>query len=132
MTGHADPVPAAHGPAGPGTRFYKRADGGPVDPVLWAYRVEIILCCPRHGDMLAFHRLTLPGYEHEPVMYDRGMLGKSATLAVVGQDWAWMEVGCTHCRYHVQVNRQRLEAAIAALWAPLATRRDSRVWDSPR
>jgi len=116
--------------AGGSWRPYKRADGGPHDPAPWSYRVEAVVCCPRHGDMLAFHRLTLPGFEHEGVSYDRGSVGKSATLTPDGPGWRRVYVGCTHCRYRVPISRRRLEAELAAMWAPYATRREAKVWDS--
>jgi len=111
---------------------YKRADRGPRDPVPWTFRVELTVPCPRGHALMAFHRLTLPGYEHEGVMFDGGRVGKSVIMTADGDDWAKIRLHCMRCPASVEVRRDRLEAELAAMWAPLATRRERKVWDAPR
>jgi len=105
---------------------YKRADG-PHDPAPWSYRVEVILCCPSRRKLVAFHASTEPGRLAEPVMYD---VRRHGTLTGTGEDWGQMEVGCTHCAYHVPVSRKRIEAYIGSLRTKWATHRESVVWDA--
>jgi hypothetical protein len=115
---------------------FKRADGGRRDPFDYSFRVEITVCCARGHALLAFHRLTLPGREHEGVSYDEASLGKGAT--VTGEppdDWRKIYLTCGHCGGRTtEVSRSRLEDMLAAMWAPYATGPQVRkrvIWDSP-
>ncbi len=98
----------------------------------YAFRVEIVACCPKHEDMLAFHRLTLPGYEHEGSHVRPGQRRQVRHAGADGPQWRLMYLKCAHCRYFAQVSRRRLETELAAMWAPYATEIVSVVWDSDR
>jgi hypothetical protein len=110
---------------------FKRAGGGPHDPAPSSYRVESAVCCVRGHKLLPFYRSTLPELEHEGVMYDRSRLARRATLTGAGPGWRLIHLRCGHCTAHVEVNRERIEARLAAMWAPYATRRERVIWDPP-
>jgi hypothetical protein len=110
---------------------FKKASGGMHDPAPSAFRVEITVCCPRGHRLLPFSRSTLPDRLNEGVMYDRSRLGRSVTLTGAGPGWQRLRLRCGQCPADVQVSRERLEAALAALWAPYARHRERRIWDPP-
>ena len=110
---------------------FRQAGGGQHDPAPGSYRVDITVCCPRHHKLVTFSRSTLPGRENNGVTYDRGRLGRGATLAGAGPEWRQIRLRCGQCPADVRVSRERLEARLAAMWAPYAKRRERVVWDSP-
>ena len=109
---------------------YRRPDGGKPDPAPFSYRVEIVIVCREDHVIVPFYRLTLPGYEHEGVMYDRDRIARGATLDGAGPDWDLIGLRCG-CGYRVRVSRKALEARLAAMWAPGARRTERVTWDSP-
>jgi hypothetical protein len=110
---------------------YTHAGKGQRDPSPFSFRVEITVCCPRGHALLPFYRLTLPELEHEGVTYDQGRLGRGATLTGEGEDWHLIRLRCGQCPADVRVNRAKLEARLAALWAPNAKHRERVIWDPP-
>jgi hypothetical protein len=110
---------------------YKQAAGGAHDPPPWTFRVEVTICCPRGHKLVTFHRSTLPDREHEGVMYDPGTIGRDATLTGEGEDWDQICLKCGRCPARPEISRTRLEARLAAMWAPYAQASERVIWDAP-
>jgi hypothetical protein len=113
---------------------FKKASGGMRDPAPSSFRVEITVCCTRGHRLLPFSRSTLPDRENEGVVYDRSRLGRGATLTGTGPQWRQIRLRCGQCpgnRGDVRVSREKLEARLAAMWAPYAKRRERFIWDPP-
>ena len=103
-----------------------------------AYRVEIVVCCPRGHKLLPFHRITVPELD-DGVAYEANKRGRFSRLSGTdyrGREWHRIHLRCDtplptgqRCQAHVEINRDRVERKLANMWAPMTRRVERVVWD---